>query len=89
MDAKAQVEVVVEASHGEVKDFSILALHPDVEGFRAQFDWFPTSDSVEPVNMRAYLRRVDNKEVLSETWLYQYFPPAPAERRYPDWKSDS
>ncbi|UCJ18795.1 glucan biosynthesis protein D [Pseudomonas sp. MM211] len=89
MDAKAQVEVVVEASHGEVKDYSILALYPDVEGFRAQFDWFPTSDSVEPVNMRAYLRRVDNKEVLSETWLYQYFPPAPAERRYPDWKAES
>ena len=89
MDAKAQVEVVVEASHGEAKDFSILALYPEVEGFRAQFDWFPSSDSVEPVNMRAYLRRADNKEVLSETWLYQYFPPAPAERRYPDWKSDS
>ena len=83
MDRNAPVEVMVEVSHGEAKDFHILALHPAVNGFRAQFDWFPSSDSVDPVNMRAYIRRGDTKEVLSETWLYQYFPPAPNERRYP------
>lgn len=86
MNGKEPVELVTEATRGEVKDFSITALQPEANVFRAQFDWFPTSDSVEPVNIRAYLRRSDTQEVLSETWLYQYFPPAPQERRYPDWK---
>jgi glucan biosynthesis protein len=34
--------------------------------------------------MRAFIRTQDR--ALSETWLYQYFPPAADQRRYPDWK---
>ena len=42
----------------------------------------PNSDSTEPVEMRLFLRSKD--ETLSETWLYQYFPPAPDQRKYVD-----
>lgn len=77
-----RIEVIVSVSGGQDKDHQIFALYPDKKGFRAIFDWYPTSDSVEPVNMRAFIRRIDNKAVLSETWLYQYIPPAPSQRHY-------
>jgi glucan biosynthesis protein len=32
--------------------------------------------------MRLFLRTKD--ETLSETWLYQYFPPPPDKRKYID-----
>ncbi|ANN80309.1 glucan biosynthesis protein [Bordetella flabilis] len=82
MDRNERLESVIEVSHGQAKDFQIFALHPEVEGFRAMFDWYPTSDSTEPVQMRGFLRRSSDKQVLSETWLYQYFPPPPDKRRY-------
>ncbi|MGQ7171520.1 hypothetical protein ACUOCP_36470, partial [Escherichia sp. R-CC3] len=47
-----------------------------------QFDWYPTSDSTDPVDMRMYLRC--QGDAISETWLYQYFPPAPDKRQYVD-----
>ncbi|XPE50593.1 hypothetical protein ACNKHL_10545 [Shigella flexneri] len=34
-----------------------------------QFDWYPTSDSTDPVDMRMYLRC--QGDAISETWLYQ------------------
>ncbi|MCU6484835.1 hypothetical protein NLK73_10935, partial [Escherichia coli] len=46
------------------------------------FDWYPTSDSTDPVDMRMYLRC--QGDAISETWLYQYFPPAPDKRQYVD-----
>jgi glucan biosynthesis protein len=53
---------------------------PDIKGFRVTFDWYPTSDSVDPVEMRMFIKTGDR--TLSETWLYQYFPPAPDKRKY-------
>ena len=44
------------------------------------FDLRPTDDSTEPINLRLYLALED--QPLSETWLYQYNPPPPAERHY-------
>lgn len=73
------IDPVVTVSGGEVKDFNVLAL-PNIKGFRVTFDWYPTSDSVAPVEMRMFIRTQDR--TLSETWLYQYFPPAPDKRRY-------
>ncbi|MCS3467681.1 glucan biosynthesis protein [Pseudomonas sp. JUb42] len=73
------IDPVVTVSGGEVKDFNVLAL-PNIKGFRVTFDWYPTSDSVDPVEMRMFIRTQDR--TLSETWLYQYFPPAPDKRRY-------
>jgi glucan biosynthesis protein len=73
------IEPVVTCSNGEVKDFSVLVLD-NIKGYRILFDWYPTSDSVEPVELRLFIRTQDR--TLSETWLYQYFPPAPALRKY-------
>lgn len=74
------IEPVVKVSSGELKDFHVLWI-PDIKGYRVIFDWYPTSDSVDPVDMRLFIRT--NDRTLSETWLYQYFPPAPERRRYP------
>ncbi|MFK9859154.1 hypothetical protein ACJEQ8_35440, partial [Klebsiella pneumoniae] len=46
------------------------------------FDWYPTTDSTDPVEMRLFLRC--QGEAISETWLYQYFPPAADKRNYVD-----
>ncbi|PBP80835.1 glucan biosynthesis protein D [Pseudomonas syringae] len=74
------IEPIVTVTHGKVQDFNILVL-PDIKGYRVTFDWVPASDSVEPVEMRMFIRTGDR--TLSETWLYQYFPPAPDRRKYP------
>ena len=74
------IEPVVTVSNGKVQDFHVLVL-PDIKGYRVIFDWYPTSDSVDPVEMRAFIRTQDR--TLSETWLYQYFPPAADKRKYP------
>ncbi|TWI52494.1 glucan biosynthesis protein [Pseudomonas duriflava] len=74
------IEPVVTVSSGELKDFHVLWI-PDIKGYRVIFDWYPTSESVDPVEMRLFIRT--QGRILSETWLYQYFPPAPERRRYP------
>ncbi len=76
---KSGIEPIATASNGKLQDFHILEL-PDIKGFRVLFDWYPTNDSVEPVEMRLFLRT--DGRTLSETWLYQYFPPAPEKRKY-------
>ena len=73
------IEPVVTVSSGKVQDFHVLVI-PDIKGYRVIFDWYPTSDSVDPVEMRLFIRTSDR--TLSETWLYQYFPPAPEKRKY-------
>jgi glucans biosynthesis protein len=75
----AKVEPVISASRGEVE---ITSSRPQLEikGYRAMFDLKPTDDSVEPIDLRLYLRR-DGKP-LTETWIYQWTPPPPAERKY-------
>jgi glucan biosynthesis protein len=74
------IEPVVTVTHGKLQEFSILKL-PAINGYRVIFDWLPDSDSVEPVEMRMFIKTQDR--TLSETWLYQYFPPAPDKRKYP------
>ncbi len=75
------MEPVITLSSGEAKQVEILYIEP-FDGYRILFDWHPTSDSVDPVEMRMYLRSQGQTE--SETWLYQYFPPAPDKRKYVD-----
>lgn len=75
------IEPVITLSEGVAKQVEILYVAP-FDGYRILFDWYPASESIEPVDMRMYLRC--NNETLSETWLYQYFPPAPDKRRYVD-----
>ena len=79
LDADAAVEPVITASRGEVEITSARPLAA-IHGWRALFDLKPTDDSVEPVDLRLYLRAGDRP--LSETWLYQWTPPAAADRKF-------
>ncbi len=72
---------VINVSAGKIKDIEILYVQP-FDGYRILFDWYPDSDSVEPVELRMYVKT--GNTALTETWLYQYFPPAPDQRRYID-----
>jgi glucans biosynthesis protein len=83
-----EVEPVIEASRGEVEITSARPLWQvngeqengkSVSGWRAMFDLKPTDDSVEPVNIRLYLKTKDGTP-LTETWLYQWTPPEPSKR---------
>ncbi len=75
------IEPVITVSSGTFKQVEILYVEP-IKGYRILFDWYPNSDSVQPVEMRLFLRTKD--ETLSETWLYQYVPPPPDQRKYVD-----
>jgi glucans biosynthesis protein len=76
MDRHAGVEAVVSASRGRVELISARPLHA-IDGFRAMFDLVP-DDSTDPIDLRLYLRL--GPQALTETWLYQYHPPAPEAR---------
>jgi glucans biosynthesis protein len=43
------------------------------------FDLKPPDDSVEPIDVRLFLRR--RQQALTETWMYQWTPPSPKERQ--------
>jgi glucan biosynthesis protein len=75
------IEPVITLSNGEAKQVEILYVEP-FDGYRILFDWYPTSNSTDPVEMRLFLRC--QGDAISETWLYQYFPPAPDKRNYVD-----
>ncbi|MWL74150.1 glucan biosynthesis protein D, partial [Escherichia coli] len=75
------IEPVITLSNGEAKQVEILYVEP-FDGYRILFDWYPTDDSTDPVEMRMFLRC--QGDAISETWLYQYFPPAPDKRNYVD-----
>ncbi|SQC93178.1 Glucans biosynthesis protein D precursor [Cedecea neteri] len=75
------IEPVITLSNGEAKQVEILYVEP-FDGYRILFDWYPTNDSTDPVEMRMFLRC--QGKAISETWLYQYFPPPPDKRKYVD-----
>ena len=72
------VEAVVGASRGKVEIVSARPLF-EVNGLRAMFDLRTTDDSLDPIDLRLFLRF--DGEALSETWIYQWVPPALAERK--------
>jgi len=74
------IHTQLDVPEGDVKQLEILWVE-EIDGFRIQFDWYPTNDATDPINMR--LNLTANDKTVSETWLYQYFPPAPEERQYP------
>lgn len=74
----ARIEPVITASRGTIEIPSARPLH-SVQGYRAMFDLRPDDEKPEPINLRLYLR-LDGKP-LTETWLYQWTPPTPAERK--------
>lgn len=77
---RVKVEPVITASRGKIELTSARPLE-SVRGFRASFDVKPTDDSIEPVDLRLYLRMEGRP--LTETWIYQWIPPAPADRHVP------
>jgi glucans biosynthesis protein len=75
----AHVVPVITASRGRIELPSARRIVPQPNEWRAAFDLALTNDIVEPVNLRLYLAL--DGQALSETWLYQYTPPPPAQRR--------
>ena len=73
----ARVTAVISASRGQIELPSARPLEA-VRGWRALFDLKLVDDSVEPINLRLQLKA--DGRVLTETWIYQYTPPA-AEKR--------
>jgi glucans biosynthesis protein len=80
LDAKAGVEPVIEASRGSIEIPSARPLE-QIKGWRAMFDIRPTDNTLEPINLRLYLRGPKG-EPLTETWIYQWTPPPPGERAF-------
>jgi glucans biosynthesis protein len=79
IDKDAAVEPVITTSRGRIE---ITSARPqkEINGYRAMFDLKPIDESVEPIDLRLYLRL--NGQSLTETWTYQWTPPPPAERHY-------
>jgi glucans biosynthesis protein len=71
MAQRYDVKPVVGASRGTVSDGYVVKV-VGTDRWRALFDLKHTGTA--PVDLRLFLR-LDGK-TLSETWLYQYFPPA-------------
>jgi len=74
-----EVAPVISASRGVIE---ITSARPQAEiaGFRAMFDIKPTDESSEPIDLRLYLRL--HGDALTETWIYQWTPPPPSERKF-------
>jgi glucans biosynthesis protein len=79
LNGKAKVEPIITASRGNIEITSARP-QPQIAGYRAMFDLRPTDNSVEPIDLRLYLRI--NGETLTETWIYQWTPPPVAERKH-------
>jgi glucans biosynthesis protein len=68
---------VINASRGRIEVPSARRLASDE--WRVIFDLALSDDSTEPVNLRLFLSL--DGQALTETWLYQYSPPPPAQRK--------
>ena len=75
----ARIEPIISASRGTVEITSARPQH-EIHGWRAMFDLKPSDDSTEPINLRLFLAL--NGQPLTETWIYQYTPPPPEQRRF-------
>jgi len=78
LPANARVDAVITASRGAVEITSARPLLPE-QGYRAMFDIRPLDDSIEPIDLRMFLRL--NGQPLTETWIYSWVPPSAQERR--------
>jgi glucans biosynthesis protein len=79
MGPSARVEAVITASRGDVEIVSARPLAA-VKGYRAMFDLKPTDTRTDPIDLRLFLR--SRGRALTETWLYQWNPPAPEQRSF-------
>jgi glucans biosynthesis protein len=74
----APVEAVITTSRGQTEHVTAHYV-AEFHGYRALFDVKPPEDSIEPIDMRLYLR-VDGRP-LTETWIYLWTPPPLKERK--------
>ncbi len=74
---KAEVEAVVQVSRGQTEIVSARPLR-EIRGYRAMFDVVPPDETTQQIDIRLFLR--SGGRALTETWLYQWNPPPPAER---------
>src|ERR1700735_2747981 len=72
------VEAVISTSRGTTEHVTAHFV-PELGGYRALFDVRPTDDSVEPIDLRMFLR-IEGRP-LTETWIYQWKPAAAKERK--------
>jgi glucans biosynthesis protein len=70
---KTEIEAAIDVSRGALENVSTRPL-PSLQGARVTFDLKSIGDAPEQVNLRLYLRL--GRQALSETWLYQWTPPA-------------
>jgi glucans biosynthesis protein len=75
---RTEIEPVISASRGTVEITSARPLK-QLGGYRAMFDVKLTDDSLEPVDIRLFLRH--HRVPLSETWSYQWSPPTLKDRQ--------
>ncbi|NML18772.1 glucan biosynthesis protein [Azohydromonas caseinilytica] len=75
LSEKAALEPVISASRGTVEITSARPL-ASVRGWRAMFDLRPADSRPEPVELRLFLRHQGRP--MTETWCYQWTPPAAA-----------
>src|SRR5271165_182693 len=74
----AAVEAVISTSRGETQHVTAHFVE-EFHGYRALFDVRPPEDSIEPIDLRLYLRT--NGRPLTETWIYLWTPPSLKERK--------
>lgn len=74
---RAKVEPVIHVSRGEVEITSARPLK-EIGGYRAMFDVKLPDDSMDPVDIRLFLRM--GHLPISETWTYQWSPPPMKDR---------
>ena len=78
LPADAPVEAVITASHGQSEHVTAHYVG-EFRGYRALFDIRPPEDSIEPIDLRLYLRV--NGRPLTETWIYLWTPPSLRDRK--------
>jgi periplasmic glucans biosynthesis protein len=74
----ASVEAVITTSSGTTEHVTAHYVE-EFKGYRALFDVRPPDDSLDAINLRLYLR-IDGRP-LTETWIYQWTPPAIKDRK--------
>lgn len=76
--ADSTIRPVLEASGGRIEITSVRPQHA-IHGFRCMFDVVPPDETQNPINLKLYLE-ADGRP-LTETWIYQWTPPAPQDRK--------
>lgn len=71
------IQPVITASAGRIEITSVRPQHA-IHGYRVMFDIVPPDESQTPINLRCFLE-ADGRP-LSETWIYQWTPPAKNDR---------